>query len=247
VGGAGVIEKPPQDRKPPSEGYMKAWLEKHPEKVSTGATFSLKPSEALVSAARLQDQINEARARTAYNNEKKVLAVQARRVQVRKEALARLQGKLASGVGQPDKGLALERAFAGCATSGLVSWKVFVAALKSVGVTSLTEEELSTLMAEFDANADGGLEYKEFLRTYVADYAHLGLDGALLEDFSRTTGFIQKTKQELAVRITTSRHTGSGCRHRPPFTHVVVVQRRSQPLIRQPADAPFTLRNGEYR
>jgi len=35
-------------------GGMKAWLEKHPEKVSTGATFSMKPSEALVSAARLQ-------------------------------------------------------------------------------------------------------------------------------------------------------------------------------------------------
>ena len=39
------------------------------------------------------------------------------------------------------------------------AWRQSVAALKSVGV-SLTEAELSTLMAEFDANADGGLEYK---------------------------------------------------------------------------------------
>ena len=136
-----------------------------------------------------------------------VCPVQARRVEVRKEALGRLQGKLESGaVGQPDQVMALERAFAGLAgASGdhLVSWKVFVAALKSVGCASLTEAELATLMAEFDANADGGLEYKEFLKTYVADYSHLGLDGALLNDFSRTTGFIHKTNQELAVRTTT--------------------------------------------
>jgi hypothetical protein len=51
---------------------MKAWLAQHPDKVSTGSRFSSQPSEALQSAARLQDQINEARAKSAYNNEKKV-------------------------------------------------------------------------------------------------------------------------------------------------------------------------------
>jgi hypothetical protein len=75
-----------------------------------------------------------------------------------------------------------------------------VTALKAVGV-SLAAAELTTLMAEFDAHADGGVDYKEFLRTFVDDYSRLGVDGVLLNDFSRTTGFISQEKRENMVRL----------------------------------------------
>jgi len=206
----------------PSQGYMQAWLAKHPGSVEAAANHELQltsPTGAVAvqeSSNRLQASINEAQKRSSFGNEKKVIsALEYQRV-AKESAISLLREIIPAGQDQKRQ---LEEFWTEFDPKhdGLISWKEFCTGMKTCAI-ALSDSDLLELMVLFDPSALGGLEYNKFLDMFAAS-ADAPVEG-LLREFRRISVYSShlKKKEELAEKkhVVPAAHVDSLWPSQPP-------------------------------
>lgn len=204
--------------KGPSEAYKKAWLEKHghivkeakddaekkkrieEERIRQKNIMKYSNSVGVNSAVAQLDTSASLRAsqrkqieKTAFGSEKKILEAQNFRTKMKDETVEKLKSAISAKSGTTDPRDVLEELWKhfDVNNDGTISWKEFCQGMKELGV-KYSDAQLGQIIAEFDTNGDGGLDYYEFMDKVAPELGGANSNNPVVADFAVTTTYIKE-------------------------------------------------------